>query len=84
LERGRENDVGSDSDDPSPRASAPLPGPGRHQAPDSRHFAPRREVLVQVSKKASAPKGPGFSTYISIPGRYLVLMQPSTCGRSRK
>ena len=33
-----------------------------------------REVLVQVIKEGLGTKGPTLSTYISIPGRYLVLM----------
>ncbi|MCH2596689.1 MAG: S1 RNA-binding domain-containing protein, partial [Pirellulales bacterium] len=32
------------------------------------------EVLVQVIKEGIGTKGPTLSTYISIPGRYLVLM----------
>jgi Ribonucleases G and E len=32
------------------------------------------EVLVQVIKEGFGTKGPTLSTYISIPGRYLVLM----------
>src|SRR5688572_24126346 len=32
------------------------------------------EVLVQVIKEGIGSKGPTLSTYISIPGRYLVLM----------
>ncbi len=34
------------------------------------------EVLVQVIKEGFGTKGPTLSTYISIPGRYLVLMPP--------
>ena len=43
------------------------------------------EVLVQVIKEGIGTKGPTLSTYISIPGRYLVLM-PSLArvGVSRK
>ena len=43
------------------------------------------EVLVQVIKEGIGTKGPTLSTYISIPGRYLVLM-PALCrvGVSRK
>ena len=43
------------------------------------------EVLVQVIKEGMGTKGPTLSTYISIPGRYLVLM-PSLgrVGVSRK
>ena len=33
-----------------------------------------QELLVQVTKEAIGDKGPTLTTYISIPGRYLVLM----------
>lgn len=33
-----------------------------------------QEILVQITKEAIKDKGPCVSTYISIPGRYLVLM----------
>lgn len=43
------------------------------------------EVLVQVIKEGIGTKGPTLSTYISIPGRYLVLMPAlSRIGVSRK
>lgn len=43
------------------------------------------EVLVQVIKEGIGTKGPTLSTYISIPGRYLVLMPSlSRVGVSRK
>ncbi len=43
------------------------------------------EVLVQVIKEGIGAKGPTLSTYISIPGRYLVLMPPlGRVGVSRK
>ncbi len=44
-----------------------------------------QEVLVQVTKDQIGTKGPALTTYVSIPGRYLVLM-PSLgkCGVSRK
>jgi len=43
------------------------------------------EVLVQVIKEGIGTKGPTLSTYISIPGRYLVLMPPlGRIGVSRK
>ncbi|MBI4576152.1 MAG: Rne/Rng family ribonuclease [Planctomycetes bacterium] len=46
---------------------------------------PRQEVLVQVTKDAIGTKGPSLSTYISLPGRYLVLMPSiSRCGVSKK
>ena len=43
------------------------------------------EVLVQVIKEGIGSKGPTLSTYISIPGRYLVLMPAlGRVGVSRK
>ncbi|MDE2216208.1 MAG: Rne/Rng family ribonuclease [Planctomycetota bacterium] len=33
-----------------------------------------QEVLVQVTKESIGAKGPSLTTYISLPGRYLVLM----------
>lgn len=32
------------------------------------------ELIVQITKEAIKDKGPGVSTYLSLPGRYLVLM----------
>ncbi len=44
-----------------------------------------QEVLVQITKDGIGHKGPTLSTYISIPGRYLVLMpRGGKCGVSRK
>ncbi len=69
-------------------------GPGRPPRPGLRpRFKPpiqdilRRgdEVLVQVIKEGIGSKGPTLSTYISIPGRYLVLMPAlGRVGVSRK
>ena len=43
------------------------------------------EVLIQVIKESIGTKGPTLSTYISIPGRYLVLMPGlNRVGVSRK
>ncbi len=41
---------------------------------------PYQEVLVQVEKEESASKGAALTTYISLPGRYLVLMPGSRGG----
>ena len=44
-----------------------------------------REVLVQVVKEATGNKGASLTTYISIPGRFLVLMPGSdSAGISKK
>lgn len=44
-----------------------------------------QEVVVQVTKEGIGSKGPTLTSYVSLPGRYLVLM-PSLpkCGVSRK
>ncbi len=41
---------------------------------------PHQEVLVQVEKEESGSKGAALTTYISLPGRYLVLMPGSRGG----
>ncbi|MGL4595601.1 MAG: Rne/Rng family ribonuclease [Thermoguttaceae bacterium] len=57
----------------------------RFKPPIQEVFKRGDEVLVQVIKEGIGNKGPTLSTYISIPGRYLVLM-PSLgrVGVSRK
>ena len=46
----------------------------RNKPPIQEIFKRGSEVLVQVIKEGLGTKGPTLSTYISIPGRYLVLM----------
>lgn len=46
----------------------------RSKPPIQEIFRRGSEVLVQVIKEGIGSKGPTLSTYISIPGRYLVLM----------
>jgi ribonuclease E len=60
-------------------------GRPRVKPPIQEVFRRGDEVLVQVIKEGIGTKGPTLSTYISIPGRYLVLM-PSLArvGVSRK
>ncbi len=41
---------------------------------------PNQEVLVQVEKEETAAKGAALTTYISLPGRYLVVMPGSDGG----
>jgi ribonuclease E len=72
----------------------PAGGPRRHRRPGLRPrikppiqdiFRRGDEVLVQVIKEGMGSKGPTLSTYISIPGRYLVLMPAlGRVGVSRK
>lgn len=37
-------------------------------------LTPGQEILVQITKEAVGEKGPSLTTYISLPGRFLVLM----------
>ena len=46
----------------------------RNKPPIQEIFQRGSEVLVQVIKEGIGTKGPTLSTYVSIPGRYLVLM----------
>lgn len=46
----------------------------RNKPPIQEIFRKGSEVLVQVIKEGVGSKGPTLSTYVSIPGRYLVLM----------
>jgi len=57
----------------------------RFKPPIQEVFKRGDEVLVQVIKEGIGSKGPTLSTYISIPGRYLVLMPAlGRVGVSRK
>ncbi|MGC4005539.1 MAG: S1 RNA-binding domain-containing protein [Pirellulales bacterium] len=77
------DDHDEDDDDFDEGGSRPQRGPKRKQRVGARpRVKPpiqdvlRRgdELLVQVIKEGIGTKGPTLSTYISIPGRYLVLM----------
>src|SRR5262249_23712960 len=60
-------------------------GLGRPKPPIQEIFRRGQEVLVQVIKEGIGTKGPTLSTYISIAGRYLVLMPGlNRVGVSRK
>jgi ribonuclease E len=60
-------------------------GYGRPKPPIQDIFKRGQEVLVQVIKEGIGTKGPTLSTYISIAGRYLVLMPGlNRVGVSRK
>ncbi len=60
-------------------------GRPRNKPPIQEIFRRGDEVLVQVIKEGIGTKGPTLSTYISIPGRYLVLMPAlGRVGVSRK
>jgi ribonuclease E len=61
------------------------PGNRREGARAEDFLRPRSEVLVQVVKEEISTKGAALSTYVSLPGRYLVLMPGTdTGGVSRK
>jgi ribonuclease E len=76
-----DEDDEEEGDDRGPRRRGARPPRGRINERSARGKPPiqeifRRgsEVLVQVIKEGIGQKGPTLSTYISIPGRYLVLM----------
>jgi len=74
--QGREDEEEDEDDDAEERR----PGRPRNERsvrnkpPIQDIFQRGSEVLVQVIKEGIGNKGPTLSTYISIPGRYLVLM----------
>src|SRR5262249_17413540 len=68
-----------------PRRISGRLGAGRPKPPIQDIFRRGQEVLVQVIKEGIGTKGPTLSTYISIAGRYLVLMPGlNRVGVSRK
>src|SRR4051794_28309599 len=69
-----------------PRQRGPRPGARPRIKPPIQDVLRRGdELLVQVIKEGMGTKGPTLSTYISIPGRYLVLMPAlGRVGVSRK
>jgi len=74
---------------PSPKKKTGGPRTSRHRArprlPVTDLLKKGQMVVVQVTKDAIGDKGPTLTTYISIPGRYLVLMPSMTrTGVSRK
>ncbi|MBC8355410.1 MAG: Rne/Rng family ribonuclease [Planctomycetes bacterium] len=72
------------SDGRPPRRQRPGARP-RVKPPIQEIFKRGDEVLIQVIKEGLGTKGPTLSTYISIPGRYLVLMPAlGRLGVSRK
>lgn len=86
-----DEDDDEDDEEPAPRRSSGGK-PRRHNERNARSKPPIQEifkrgseVLVQVIKEGIGAKGPTLSTYISIPGRYLVLMPAlQRVGVSRK
>jgi ribonuclease E len=84
--RGNEGSADEKKDDRPRRGRRPRPGDRpREKPPIQEIFRRGDEVLVQVIKEGIGNKGPTLSTYISIPGRYLVLMPAlGRVGVSRK
>ena len=59
--------------------------PRRDRPPIHKCFRRGQEVIVQITKEGVGTKGPTLTTYLSIPGRYLVMMPGmSRLGVSRK
>ena len=78
--KGDRNDRGRKRNGRTQHSSRP-----RFKPPIQEIFRRGDEVLVQVIKEGIGTKGPTLSTYISIPGRYLVLMPAlGRVGVSRK
>ncbi len=59
--------------------------PRHHRPPIQKCFRRGQEVIVQITKEGVGTKGPTLSSYLSIPGRFLVMMPGmSRHGVSRK
>ncbi|MDX1946905.1 MAG: Rne/Rng family ribonuclease [Pirellulaceae bacterium] len=101
IDTGEDDDAGPDDDNGDRREAPrggdgrhggrgqgrrpPRGGRPRFKPPIQEIFRRGDEVLVQVIKEGIGTKGPTLSTYISIPGRYLVLMPAlGRVGVSRK
>ena len=83
--RGRSNDDDNNESPPSRRRSLRPGARPRVKPPIQEIFRRGDEVIVQVIKEGIGSKGPTVSTYVSIPGRYLVLMPAlGRVGVSRK
>jgi len=81
---GDEFDEGIEDEPHKPRSSR-FGGRPRFKPPIQDILRRGDELLVQVIKEGIGTKGPTLSTYISIPGRYLVLMPAlGRIGVSRK
>ncbi len=81
----RRSGRGNDRQGGRQRSNKLRSGRPRFKPPIQEIFKRGDEVLVQVIKEGIGTKGPTLSTYISIPGRYLVLMPAlGRVGVSRK
>ncbi len=75
----------NDDEDDRPARRPTRGGRPRVKPPIQQVFRRGDEVVVQVIKEGIGTKGPTLSTYVSIPGRYLVLMPAlGRVGVSRK
>jgi ribonuclease E len=85
AEHGDDDDFDGEDED-QPRLRRPRAGARPRVKPPIQDILRRGdELLVQVIKEGIGTKGPTLSTYISIPGRYLVLMPAlGRVGVSRK
>ncbi len=82
---GADIDDDDDQDRPQRRRPPMRSTRPRFKPPIQEIFRRGDEVLVQVIKEGIGSKGPTLSTYVSIPGRYLVLMPAlGRVGVSRK
>jgi ribonuclease E len=89
MKDGRKDGGDDDDDRPQQRGGGPPKRlnerNARNKPPIQEIFQRGSEVLVQVIKEGIGNKGPTLSTYISIPGRYIVLMPGlARVGISRK
>jgi ribonuclease E len=83
--RGRGREGGRGGPQRGGRGRPQRGGRPRFKPPIQEIFRRGDEVLVQVIKEGIGTKGPTLSTYMSIPGRYLVLMPAlGRVGVSRK
>jgi len=84
-DEGGEPDDTDFDDQPPRKRSFRTGGRPRFKPPIQEILRRGDEILVQVIKEGIGTKGPTLSTYISIPGRYLVLMPAlGRIGVSRK
>lgn len=80
-----DNPPRKDIDGQSGGDGGPIPGPNyryhRGPQPKIQNLLKRgQEVVVQVTKASQGGKGPGLNTFVSLPGRYMVLTPNSDRG----
>ena len=78
-------DLQVDSDHMLPMEKVGRKTPRRSRPPIQQCLRRGQEIIVQVTKEGIGTKGPTLTSYISVPGRYLVMMPGmSQLGVSRK